>query len=59
MDFFFQSFDLIFSKYCILTPIQMLGMIITLFRPIAVLCGIDNILWNIPHIRREHEEYST
>ena len=31
---------------------------ITLFRPIAVLCGTDSILRSIPHIQDECEEYS-
>ena len=30
---------------------------ITLLRPISVLCGIDIILWTIPHIQYEREEY--
>ena len=31
---------------------------ITLFRSIAVLCGTDNIMQNIPHIQFEYEEYA-
>ena len=34
------------------------GYDVTLFKPIAVFCGIDNIMQNIPHIRLECEEYS-
>ena len=30
---------------------------ITLFRSIIMLCGIDNILQNIPHIHIEFEKY--
>ena len=30
--------------------------IITLFRSITMLYGIDNIIWNIPHIQCECEE---
>jgi hypothetical protein len=30
---------------------------ITLFRLIAMLCGTDSIMWNIPHIQVECEEY--
>jgi hypothetical protein len=30
---------------------------ITLFGPIAVFNGTNNILWNIPHIEIECEEY--
>jgi hypothetical protein len=30
---------------------------ITLFRPIAVFCGTDNIMWNIPQMQAECEEY--
>jgi hypothetical protein len=33
--------------------------LITSFRAIAVLCGTDIILWNIPHIQFECEEYFT
>ena len=32
---------------------------ITSFRPIAMLCGSDNIIRTIPHIQAECEEYST
>ena len=32
--------------------------LITLFRPIAMLCGIDNILQNIPRIHVECENIS-
>ena len=28
--------------------------LITLFRPIAVFCGIDSIMRNIPHIQHEY-----
>jgi hypothetical protein len=31
---------------------------ITLFRSIKVVCGIDNIFWNIPHIQYECGEFS-
>jgi hypothetical protein len=30
---------------------------ITLFSSIALLCGTDSIMWNIPHIHVEREEY--
>jgi len=36
----------------------LLDHFITLFRPIAVFCGTDNILLNILHIQLECEEYS-
>ena len=32
---------------------------ITIFRPIAMLCGTDNIMRNVPRIQAECEEYST
>ena len=31
--------------------------VITLFRIITMFYGTDNILWNIPHIQYECEEY--
>ena len=30
---------------------------VTLFKSIRVLCGTDNIIWNIPHIQFECGEY--
>lgn len=29
----------------------------TLFIPIVVLCGTDNVMQNIPHIQAEYEKY--
>ena len=31
---------------------------ITLFRPIALFCGTENIMWNILHIQPQCGEYS-
>ena len=35
--------------------------LITLFKPIAMFYGTDNMMWNIPHIQTEeyYENYST
>jgi hypothetical protein len=35
----------------------LLSLFITLFKPIEVLCGTGNIMWNISHIQVECEEY--
>ena len=35
---------------CIILFFNSLGLAWTLFKPIAVFCGTDNILLNIPHI---------
>ena len=32
---------------------------ITLFRPISVFCGTDNIMWNISHIQAEYYQFHT
>ena len=32
---------------------------ITLFRSVVVVCGIDNITWNIVYIQSECEKYSS
>ena len=37
--------------------IILMVLTITLFRFITMLCGIDNIIQNIPHIQSKCEEY--
>jgi hypothetical protein len=47
-----------YVQYLSIKDISSLLAPIILFRPIAVLCGTDNILQNVPHIQLECEVYS-
>ena len=46
-----------FGQYYLIIP-SVVKCDIILLRAMAVFCGTDNILWNIPHIQTECEEYS-